>query len=244
MLNQLKLVSVIILIFITLLSSCENPKHPLTGHWHEVLNGKVVHCYHLTDSTFAVDELSVGYKNPYEYINNRRALYSEATFEYSIDYQVLENRIIFNDSIEWVRVKNDLDAFMADLSIGLKVSIEPPELINREFDFPYKIDNATYLYIGRLKNSGTATGENFEIQMNDVISPLNDVAVYVNCGHCNMNEKIVVLNANKYVPELLIQSVIDEILKGGILRQNIYTTAIDKNEMSMGLVQKFPKSSD
>ncbi|MEQ8574708.1 MAG: hypothetical protein RIB63_11630 [Fulvivirga sp.] len=232
------------MIFIALLSSCEKPQYTITGHWHEVLNGKVLHCYHLTDSTFAVDELTVGYKNPYEYINNRRALYSEANFEYSVDYQVLENRIIFNDSIEWFRVKNDLDEFIADLSIGLKVSIEPPELIDREFDFPYKIDNATYLYIGRLKNSLTATGEDFEIQMNDVISPINDVAVYVSCGHCNMNEKIAVLNADKDVPEPLIQSIVDEVLRGGILRHNIYTTAIDKNEMSMGLVQKFPKSSD
>jgi hypothetical protein len=155
-------------------------------------------------------------------------------FDLLADKDVRENQFTILDTITWTQIPNNLETFLTDLSLGLLVKVEPPELLNSEFELPYDTF-ATRIFIGQLKN-GQTDGEEFSIQLNEVKATANDLFRFLVSETDNSN-KIVILHSDKNTPDQLMTDVINEILKTGYSRENIYRTAIKKKNMTMGLVR-------
>ncbi|MCU0420672.1 MAG: hypothetical protein MUC38_13545 [Cyclobacteriaceae bacterium] len=139
----------------------------------------------------------------------------------------------------WTKMSNDVETFLNDVSLGLLVKVEPPELLDSQFDLPYDtFATRTYpvkIYIGQLKDRQASDSE-FYIELNEVKATVNDILGYL-VGHSDNSKKTIALHADKDTPDQLIQDVIKEILKTGYLKENIYRTMIKKEDQIMGLVR-------
>jgi len=217
-------------------TSCTEKKLSINGHWHESINGETIHCYKLTDSTYSVDELSIGFKKPHNIIDGKKAIFLRLSMDYSTNYKVGADNIQINDSIDWIRASDNEATFLNDLTLGLLVSLEPHELNQRNYDLPYNVDFAKFIIVGKLKSN--QIDDKHHIQINDKIVPLADIMLFLIPHHNgNLENSIVVINADKDSPKALLDSIKETSLKVGYLQKNIYKTAINKTKRTIGLVK-------
>lgn len=228
----------LILLIITL-SECSTKTKGPRGHWHESFNGQTIHCYHITDTLVSIDKFTFGYSKKVENGDIFQPLVSYSTFDLLADYDVSENQFTILDTVTWTKMSNDVETFLNDVSLGLLVKVEPPELLDSQFDLPYDtFATRTYpvkIYIGQLKDRQASDSE-FYIELNEVKATVNDILGYL-VGHSDNSKKTIALHADKDTPDQLIQDVIKEILKTGYLKENIYRTMIKKEDQIMGLVR-------
>ena len=214
--------------------ACSTKAEGPRGHWHESFGGQTIHCYHISDTLVSLDKFTFGYSREVENVDIFQSMVPNSGFDLLADKDVRENQFTILDTITWTQIPNNLETFLTDLSLGLLVKVEPPELLNSEFELPYDTF-ATRIFIGQLKN-GQTDGEEFSIQLNEVKATANDLFRFLVSETDNSN-KIVILHSDKNTPDQLMTDVINEILKTGYSRENIYRTAIKKKNMTMGLVR-------
>jgi hypothetical protein len=227
------------LILVTIsLSGCSTKTKKPFGHWHESFSGQTIHCYHITDTLVSIDKFTFGYSKKVENGDIFQPLVSYSTFDLLADYDVSENQFTILDTVTWTKMPNDVETFLNDISLGLLVKVEPPELLDSQFDLAYDTFNtriyASKIFIGQLKNRQPSETE-FYIELNEVKATVNDLLVYL-VGHSDNSKKIIALHADKGTPAQLIQDVTKEILKAGYFKGNIYRTMIKKEDQTMGLV--------
>ncbi len=240
----------IIIVLALLLMSCLSRETQLIGHWHEykVDNpNNIINCYRYTDSS-----VSEGvFNNGYDYLRGseipKDSIYSWSTgfFELTSDYKIKDDVLFFNDSIRWKKVELTTKNFRDEFSIGLLVDIYPPQLKNINFEL-LELPNKpiTYIFIGQIKTSLSKTfqklgNEEFYMQFNDKIASLDEIKNYVNCYHCNMNEQIYIINADRNTPKQLIEAIENEMDNQSIRKNQIYYLYINENEMTYGFNQEF-----
>lgn len=218
-----------------ILNSCQTRHHSINGHWHEFINNEFTHCYKITDRTYSVEELSVGYKKEHNKINGQIALWSQGTMDYSTDYKVAADEIQLNDSVFWVRANEE--EFINDLSLGLLVRLEPKEIGADKFDLPYDSIFGPHIFIGHSKEekSTNPTDNDYLIELGTGISTVNEISLYV-VGH-EQKWKTVIVNADKDTPDNILEDVLNEIYKAGYDKNDVYLTAIDKENRTIGLVR-------
>ena len=73
--------------------------------------------------------------------------------------------------------------------------------------------------------------------MNDVIGTTNDIQGFFVSYDDEIEGKIAVINADKNTPDDIFQMAINEIIRAGYFKRNIYRTAIDRNKLTLGLVR-------
>ncbi|MEM8568831.1 MAG: hypothetical protein AAGF85_20400 [Bacteroidota bacterium] len=215
------------------LYACHNQK-TINGHWHEIYKGEVTHCYRITDSTYSIDQISLGFMSPIEIINSKKALYSMLVSEYTVEYLLDQDVIQFNDSISWKRAEDNHETFLNDLSLGLLVQITPVELLEEQFDLSYEHSNVI-IFIGKSKSDLAKTAVN--IQLNDVISTIDTLPDFLDNGHDENTNQIMVINADRSTPDSLITLVAQHVLNSGYSKSNIYQTAISPWAQEIGLIK-------
>lgn len=233
--NSSSIVRQYTLMFLTIFFfGCSTEVKTPRGHWHESFGGQTIHCYHITDTLVSLDKFTFGYSRKIENGDIFRSMVPNSSFDLLADKDVRENQFSILDTITWTKMPNDVETFLNDLSLGLLVKVEPPELLDSQFDLPLdSLDGQ--IFIGQLKNRQTSDSE-FYIQLNEVKATLNDLLAYLE-GHSDNSKKIIVLHADKDTPDKLMADIIDEVLKTGYRMENIYRTALKKEDRTMGLVR-------
>lgn len=227
-----------------IISACSPHKEKVLGHWHEVLNGHTVHCYNISDTLVSVDEFTHGYSRQITNGNVFEPLITESTFEYLKGETSINDQINIGDSVKWIKVANS-GFFIEDMSIGLLVSIEPPELNQLNYDLNYKLLNdsiiETRIFIGQQKSGidTIKTSKQFKIQLNDVIADVSDIDYFVPSHLPNDQNKIIMIHADKNTPLDLFDWVVNEIIKAGYSPSQIFRTAIEKDKKTIGLVRVY-----
>lgn len=220
------------------LFSCSNVANRPFGHWHEVLDGDTIHCYNISDSLVSVDRFTFGISKKVTNKDVYEPIVSGSSFELLKNYTDSNGTISIGDSISWIRMPNDVETFLMDLSRGLLVKIEPPEMSGAEYDLPFDTPG-TIVYIGQLREQGLdePTNGQFQIQINDVIASTADIFGFFNSNHGGNENRIAIIHSDKNTPIDLMKSVTEEMLNTGFVPRNIYRTEISKQEMTMGLVR-------
>ena len=222
----------LILLIITLIE-CSTKTQELRGHWHESFNGQTIHCYHITDTLVSLDEFTFGYSKRVENGDIFQSMVPNSSFDQLAEKDVQENHFTIWDTITWTKMPNDMETFLDDISLGLLVRVEPPELLDSQFELPH--DTLSFrIYIGQRKSRETQDNE-YYIELDEEISSLDKVFNFMCCP--NNNVQIAVLHADKDTPDKLMKDVINEILKVGFPKENIYRTVIKKESQAMGLVR-------
>lgn len=221
-------------LLILFLIGCSNKTGKLLGHWHELVNEETIHCYHISDTLVSVDQFTYGYSRRIFNGEIFQPMVANSSFELLRDKVIEGNYIEIADTVTWTRAPDNIETFINDLSLGLLVNVEPPELAQDKFELTYNT-LATVIFIGQLKSTQSEDSE-FYIQLNDLKSTVDDVRGFL-ISHLDNSDKIIILHADKNTPGQLMQDVTIEILKAGFIKQNIYQTVINKTELTMGLVQ-------
>ena len=117
------------LLFLTILLiliSCNNDKKYI-GHWHEYLgnNKDFRECIIIRDSTFSIDELTLG--GEFDYYKDLNFILQNVYYDSLIfqNYKIKKDFISINDSIKWIKQEEDTQTLIDDFSAGLKIKIEP-----------------------------------------------------------------------------------------------------------------------
>jgi hypothetical protein len=221
------------MVFMNLIVSCKGHKKSINGHWHEYMKGNFVACYYLNDSVVSVNKYTVGYTTRTEY-QNGTVLLPVLTFPWTKDYKFEGDKIVVNDSIEWRRVPYNDSIFNQYLSAGLKIWVQPMELQRSKFDLEYDSGDV-YIFIGRRKDRDDGV---LAIQLNDVLTDGSDLRPFLSARHGGNEKRILVINADKKVSENTLKMVYDEAQQAGFLPENIYLTAINRNQFKIGLVRE------
>lgn len=215
------------------LCACKN-QTTVNGHWHEIYNDEVIHCYRITDSTYSIDQMSLGFISPLEIVNGKKSLYSMLVSAYTNDYSLDQDVIQFNDSIRWKRAESNYETFLTDLSLGLHVQITPKVLEKDQFDLSYAYSDVI-IFIGKSKID--STNSIYNIQLNDVLSIVDDLPIFLDNGHGENANQILVINADRFTSDTLITQVAQHALNSGYSSRNIYQTAISPQVQEIGLIK-------
>ena len=241
----------VIITCLFLLCSCESREKQIIGHWHEykIDNPEyILNCYHYTDSTVTETIFNNGFPDNKRGIDMPKdSIYSWSNeyLEYSSDYKIKNEILFFNDSIRWKKIKLDPTNFADEFSIGLFVNVHPPQLQHNNFEL-LKLPNRPiiYIYIGQIKPSLNKTfpkfdSKKFHMQFNDKIGSIDEIGHYANCFHCDMNELIFIIHADKDTPKQLIEAMEDEMANQHIRKNQIYYLYINENDMTFGYNKEF-----
>ena len=233
-----------ILIFGLISSSC-NDNNELIGHWHEYTIGESEfnNCYIITDSTFAIDQFTMGSSFKKSELENPEIwTLTPYTEELILSRKVKENKILFGDSLVWKRQENNLETFISDFSAGYKLKVNPFSSSKETFDLIEPIDGKTniHLVIGSVKekfineSNGIIRGQ-YYFQINDIITDKEeDLLDYVLCTHCDNRKINVFVNADKNTPKYLIDKFEDGMAKIGVTKNQIYYLTINTNKQISG----------
>ena len=236
---------VLFLIFL-LFASCANKEKQLVGHWHEFEKGNpdFINCHKITDSTYFLNAYTYGSGEPF-----KRGIEMKKTeiaiggdYFFTSDFTFDKNQLIVNDSIYWIKQEDNLKTFIDDFSAGLLVNIHPFETNLTKFDYnksrkPLEI----LIYIGTIKKSilnqsNAYSSKKHYIQLNDMISSINDIRSFV-IPACTLNstkEDKILLHLDKDTPVELINQIEAEILSSGYKRNQMYYLTINPNKRVYG----------
>ncbi|VXB56821.1 hypothetical protein FLAVO9AF_200019 [Flavobacterium sp. 9AF] len=245
------------LIFL-LFASCANKEKQLVGHWHEyqIGNPDFVCCHNITDSTYTIT------MNVFDFITDsilKRGIdipknevftpQKKGAFGYDIndfftsDFSVKENKVFIEDSIYWVKQKEDNATFISHFSMGLLINIHPFETNETKFDYNLnKISNLTFIHIGKLKNTPLSltkkyNPKNYYLQLNDKISSISDIREFVlsESEETNASSQILLLiNADKNVSKEFLLKLENEILNSGYAKNQIYYLTVNPEKRVYG----------
>jgi hypothetical protein len=229
------LISILIITF-----SCSKKVEPIVGHWHEYYPNDTEYrnCYKISDST--------ALQNNYEgYITDLIIDYnSNLKFDYS-EWNIKDNnRFILQDTIVWIRQKEDLKTYILDFSSGLLVKINPYEINAISFDNLDDNYNDPIFHIGKLKENYLQlkhpnNSSEYQIQLNDRISDIKNLRnfLYEACDafkDCSSEIKILI-NADKNTPKDFLDKVEYEILDALTIDKNqIYYLTINSEKKLSG----------
>jgi hypothetical protein len=208
------------------------------GHWHEIKDEETIHCYEISDTLVSVDKITFGYSNKVNDNDIYQTMVENSSFELLKTREVKNDQIVIGDSILWIKAKNDSEAFISDLSVGLLLQVRSPELVESGFELPYNT-LGTKIYVGQLKDKphDRILGNQYYIQINDVIASINDLENFFNNHHGGNETQIAIIHADKNTPKGLLNAIINRITITGYLSKNIYRTVIDSEKKKMGLVR-------
>jgi len=234
-----------ILIIGFIFSSCKTENEKLIGHWHEYTpqsnKSEFKQCFIVTDSTFAVNKLTMGGVT-------KKSDYEDGNFWISTYYpedliakrEVKKNEVIFGDSIVWKRQEDNLKTFISDFSAGIKLNIIPFETNDTEFETikPNRISN--FIYVGLAKNqflnksSNIIEGE-YYLQLNDRITTIDEVLNFIACNHCEFDIIDIYIHADQNTPKMYLENIENEISKLRInLKEQVYYLYMNKEKSKAG----------
>ncbi len=210
----------------------------LRGHWHEfsIGNNELNHCYIISDSTVNTNKYTLGgiYKIKNANLSEvAKPMYYKGEDLYETIYT--KDTIQFNDSIIWVKQKNDIETFVCDFSAGLKLNIAPFETNSINFDLEEKDINMV-LYVGKVKKHFLEESESvYSIQLNDKLAPIDKVLEFLLCIHCDNKSMNIAIKMDKNTPVSFIKKLENEIIGEGIFRRNqIYYLVINPKKKIHG----------
>jgi len=245
------------LIFL-LFASCGKKEKQLVGHWHEFEKGNddFICCHTITDSTYTIT------MNVFDFMADsilKRGIdiqknqvftpQKKGAFGYDIndfftsDFSVKENKIFIEDSIYWVKQKDDNSSFISHFSLGFLVDIHPFETNQTKFNFDLKQNsNVLFIAIGKLKKSTLQLSDKYNLddyylQLNDKISDIKDFKEFIFYDSLERNEGsqiAILINADRNVPQSFLSKLEAEILNSGYKRNQIYYLTMNPNKRVYG----------
>jgi hypothetical protein len=234
-------------LILLLLISCQSEQEKLIGHWHEYkINNpeNILNCYRISDSLFTVNSMSYneldGYRRGIDIKKTEIASWAIGYWNTTSKYLINEDKLIFTDTIHWKKETDKKQFFLEEFSVGLLVNINPPESSNLKFDYyPNEELMTSYLYIGKVKSYllndyDLFNKDQYYIQLNDKIGFTDDIASFLICYHCDMNEQIVFIHADKNTPKSFFIEIENELTKIGIPKNQVYYLNIKTEDFGIG----------
>ena len=246
------------LLLLIILFSCQNKEEQLVDHWHEFEKGnpQFICCHNITDSTYTIT------MNVFDFMTDsilkrgidirKNELFTpqkKGTSGYHIneyfttDFSIKDKKVVIEDSIYWIKQKENNATFMSHFSLGLLVNIHPFETNQSEFNFNLaKKTNVIFIHIGKLKKSTLVHSnkynlDDYYIQLNDKISFINDIRAFLLSESEERNEGspcALLINADKNVPANFLSKLKTEILNCGFQKNQIYFLTINLNKRLYG----------
>jgi len=136
------------------------------------------------------------------------------------NYSFKKGEIFINDSIKWVKQKENTQTFLNDFSAGLKININPEINIYKKNDLVKEQDLNYYIFIGKYK-----TENKYYFQLNEKISGISDLPYFLACYDCSTSDLNIFNSADMNTHEKLLDSTITTIKK--INKGKIYLTFAD-----------------
>lgn len=228
------------------------------GHWHEFEKGNdnFICCHNITNSTYTIT------MNVFDFMADsilKRGIdiqknqvftpQKKGAFGYDIndfftsDFSVKENKVFIEDSIYWVKQKDDNSSFISHFSLGLLVDIHPFETNQIKFNFDLKQNsNVIFIAIGKLKKSILQQSDKYNLddyylQLNDKISDIKDLKKFIFYDSLERNEGsqiVILINADKNVPKAFLSKLETEILNFAYQKNQIYYLTINPNKRVYG----------
>jgi hypothetical protein len=118
----------------------------MLGHWHRVDSTGLYQTVDITDSTFAIDRSIFGGVENIADWNEDTIVFGDVLLIKNSMNQI----IAFEDPQKWVKVVNNMDDLVKDLSSGLYIQYVPEET-SKKMDEDTSKFGAAQLYIGKLK---------------------------------------------------------------------------------------------
>lgn len=196
---------------ITLIIGCNNKKKYL-GHWHEFTNNNsdFGECIIITDTTFSIDKFTLGGNfDSYKDFNEILLMNYSDSLIYQ-KHKIKKDFIFINDSIKWVKQKENTLTFLNDFSAGLKIKIKP--FIN-EYSIKDTVDMSkpkSHIYIGKPKDFARKNiiENQFNIQLNDKVNNNEDSLLrFLFCSHCDLNTYNYIIITDAKVDKFYINNI-------------------------------------
>lgn len=228
------------------LFSCQSKEEQLIGHWHEyeVGNPDYMNCHKITDSTYSIDLESCGFSAKRGIEIQKDEIAIDGNYFFTNDFSINNNKLIVNDSIYWIKQKDNEQTFISDFSAGLLVKIHPFETNTTEFDYDYDYEDYNHgyeihIYIGKLKKDTlNSYKENnireYCIQLNERISNLKDIRSFLIDGSHYDKKLKVLLHTDKNTPKDLLQQIELEIMNSGFQQDQIYYQTVNTQKRVSG----------
>lgn len=201
------------LLLISSLFGCKDDPKKMLGHWHRIDSTGLYQTVDITDSTFAIDQFTFGgVENICDWNVDTIGLGGVLLIKNSM------NQIIaFEDSQNWVKVENNMDDFVKDLSSGLFIQYVPDETSKKNDDDTSKF-RAAHLYIGKLKTQFKYLAENknlyskndYYIQSGGLLTrdDLECSLLEIDRFYIKPRKSILLLCVDKNCPKEIIEDII------------------------------------
>lgn len=232
---------IIVCFFFILMISCK--KENYKGHWHEFKNENLENCIIIDDSVFCVNKNTNGgcfqiqkkenLKDYFHIINS-----DTLAFENPVFY---DDKIIFDESIVWLKQENNSKTFLKDFSAGLKVNINPiiKDLDSKDTIANYEENFTSYIFIGYPKESFLSDKvfkNEFYLQLNETLTQdLNDIVSFISCYHCDLHYENTVFVVDE---NTINKSFLDTLSKKASLinypTKNFYFQYVDTIKNQIG----------
>ena len=224
------------------LFSCQSKEEQLIGHWHEyeVGNPDYISCHKITDSTYSIDLESCGFSAKRGIEIQKDEIAIDGNYFFTNDFSINNNKLIVNDSIYWIKQKDNEQTFISDFSAGLLVNIHPFETNTTEFDYKKKTKHLEILiYIGTLKKSTLTSYKEYSsnkhyVQLNEKISNVNDIKSFLDYGAHYDKQIKVLLHTDKDTPKAFLDQIENEILNCGYKRNQIFYLTMNSKKRMYG----------